>query len=104
VDRAKLCNYDPKWTQKSTSDGVVSLIAGEVRLIDINKTDTQGNILSAYRIDVCPRPVDDNPSHAQIEASPDYESGSRFKKVLEKLAFLANQKIKKDVWEIEPLH
>jgi hypothetical protein len=102
VDRAKLCNYNPKWTQKNLDDGVVSLIAREVRMIDVAQNDSKGNKLFAYKIDVCPRPVDDNPAHAQIEPSPDYINKTTFRKVTEKLARLATERINKQGWEIMP--
>ncbi|WP_392532507.1 hypothetical protein [Nostoc sp. C117] len=102
VDRAKLCGYDPQCTQKNPDDGVVSLIAGEVRMINVSQNDQKGNPLFNYKIDVCPRPTDDNPSHAQIEPSPDYTNKGTFRKVAEKLARLATQRIKKEDWEIKP--
>jgi hypothetical protein len=102
VDRAKLCSYDPQFTQKNPEDGVASLITGEVRMINVSQNDPKGNPIFDYRIDVCPRPTDENPSHAQIEPSPDYRNKSTFRKVAEKLARLATERIKKQGWEIEP--
>ncbi|PMB39131.1 hypothetical protein CEN47_05460 [Fischerella thermalis CCMEE 5319] len=102
VDRAKLCNYNPKWTQKNPDDGVVSLIASEVRMMDVAQNDNKGNKLFAYKIDVCPRPTDSNPAHAQIEPSPDYTNKTTFRKVTEKLARLATERINKEGWEIIP--
>ncbi len=103
VDRAKLCDLNPQWTQKDSKDAVVSLIAGEIRVIDdVVQRDSQGNELYAYQIDVCPKPLDDNPAHAQIEPSPEYKNNTPFRKVLERLAFLANQRISEYGWEIEP--
>jgi hypothetical protein len=102
VDRAKLCNYNPKWTQKNLDDGVVSLIVSEVRMIDVAQNDSKGNQLFAYKIDVCPRPVEENPAHAQIEPSPDYTNKTTFRKVTEKLARLATERINKQGWEIMP--
>lgn len=102
VDRAKLCGWKPKHTQKNPDDGVVSLIAGEVRMINVSQNDQKGNTLFDYKIDVCPRPTNDNPSHAQIEPSPDYASKGTFRKVSEKLARLATERINKQGWEIEP--
>ncbi|MFN6569928.1 hypothetical protein [Dendronalium sp. ChiSLP03b] len=101
VDRAKLCGYDPKCTQKNPDDGVGSLITAEVRMINISQNDQKGNPLFDYKIDVCPRPTDENLAHAQIEPSPDYSNKTTFKKVAEKLARLATERIKQQGWEIE---
>lgn len=102
VDRAKLCNNNPKHTQKNPNDGVVSLITGEVRMINISQNDPKGNPLFDYKIDVCPRPTQDNPSHAQIEPSPKYKNQKYFRKVTNRLALLATERIKKQGWEIKP--
>ncbi|QLE55977.1 hypothetical protein [Nostoc sp. TCL26-01] len=102
VDRAKLCNNDPKHTQKNPNDGVVSLIAGEIRSINVSQNDPKGNPIFDYKIDVYPRPTEDNPSHAQIEPSPDYATKGTFRKVAEKLARLATERINKQSWEIKP--
>lgn len=105
VDRAKLCGCDPTWTQKDVKNGVVSLIAIDVRMIDtvVQRSD-KGEIIRTYKIDVCPAPIvdkpnlPDNPAHAEIRPTPEYQSKSVFKKLLERLAFLANQR----EWEILP--
>ncbi|MBD2518183.1 hypothetical protein H6G93_25035 [Nostoc sp. FACHB-973] len=103
VDRAKLCNCNPKWTQKNPDDAVVSLITGDIRMIDnIVQRDDKGKEILAYKIDVCPRATDSNPSHAQIEPSPEYKNKAPFRKVIERLAFLANERLDKQGWEIEP--
>jgi hypothetical protein len=99
VDRAILCEYDPTYTQKNPKDGVVSLICQEVRLIDsVVQKDSKGREEFAYKIDVLPRPIPENKAHAQIEPTPAYRSKSVFRKLLERLAFLANQR----EWEILP--
>ncbi|MUG97109.1 hypothetical protein F7734_34175 [Scytonema sp. UIC 10036] len=104
VDRAKLCNHNPQWTQKNTNDAVVSLVAGDIRMIDdIVQKDAKGKeIIYAYKIDVHPRPLGDNPAHAQIEPSPAYQNRNVFRKVSEKLARLATERVAHHGWEIEP--
>ncbi|MEH2280612.1 MAG: hypothetical protein V7K90_04595 [Nostoc sp.] len=102
VDIAKLRGYDPQCTQKNPDDGVVSLITGEIRMINVSQNDPKGKPVLDYKIDVCPRPTDDNPSHAQIEPSPSYTNKGTFKKVAEKLARLATERIKKEDWGIKP--
>jgi hypothetical protein len=96
VDRAKLCGYNPKCTQKNPENGVASLLTSEVRMID---NITQSLV---YKIDVCPRPTDENLAHAQIEPSPEYKSNNHFRKLTHRLALLATERIKNHGWEIEP--
>lgn len=99
VDRAILCEYNSTYTQKSPEDGVVSLICQDVRLIDsVVQKDSKGKEEFTYEIDVLPRPLPNNNAHAQIESTPAYRSKSVFRKLLERLAFLANQR----EWEISP--
>jgi hypothetical protein len=99
VDRAVLCEYNPTYTQKNSEDGVVSLISQDVRLIDsVVQKDSKGREEFTYKIDILPRPLPDNDAHAQIEPTPAYRSKSVFRKLLERLAFLANQR----EWEILP--
>lgn len=99
VDRAILCEYNPTYTQKNLEDGVVSLICQDVRLIDsVVQKDSKGKEEFTYKIDVLPRRLPNNDAHAQIEPTPTYRSKSVFRKLLERLAFLANQR----EWEILP--
>jgi hypothetical protein len=99
VDRACLCNFDPTHTQKNPKDGVIRLICRDVRLIDtVTQNDPKGNPTFTYKIDVLHRPLPDNVAHAQIEPSPSYQSKGGFRKLMERLAFLANQQ----GWEILP--
>jgi hypothetical protein len=93
VDRAKLCNNDPTYTQFDESDGVISLVTGDVRQIKgITYTlqSGSGNNIIEYDIDVIYRPISDNPAHAQIEPSPEFLKSSTFKKLQERLALLAS--------------
>jgi hypothetical protein len=99
VDRANLRDNNPCYSQKDEKDGVVSLIAQDVRLIDsVIQNNPQGKPEFIYKIDVLPRPVEENLAHAQIEPSPKYRNKTPFRKLLERLAYLANQR----GWEIEP--
>ena len=104
VDRAKLCNNDPAHTKKSPSDGVVKLIAREVRQIVLARTEPNVNP-SNYRVDVKSDPVaadndsglSENLAHALVVADPAINTGSRFKKLKEALARLASN----NGWQIE---
>jgi len=99
VDRAIFCSYNPTYTQKNVEDGVISLICQSVRLIDdVVQRDSKENEEFKYKIDVFPRPLLDNEAHAQIEPTPAYRNKNIFRKLRERLAFLANQRS----WEILP--
>ncbi len=99
VDRAILCDFNPQYTQKTPRDGVVSLVVQEVRLIDfIIQNDPKGNLEFLYKIDVIYCPLDNNIAHAQIEPNPEYRNDKPFRKLLERLVYLASQR----GWEIEP--
>ncbi|MGI0479198.1 hypothetical protein ACN4EE_00250 [Geminocystis sp. CENA526] len=99
VDRASLCNHKPQYSQQESTDGVVSLVTNQVRQIDsIIQNDQKGKEEFKYKIDVLPRPLDENKAHAQIEPSPEYRNQKPFRKLLERLAYLANER----GWEIKP--
>jgi hypothetical protein len=90
VNRAALCDHDPRSTQKSRSDAVVELVAGEVRALrSLLRRDDQGREVGLYTIDVCPDPLPDNTAHAVIYADPQFASRSLFKKLQEQLAYMA---------------
>lgn len=91
VDRAKLCNNDPRYTQGDDErNGVVSLIAKEVRAIDDVKK--YNNPPVTYAIDVVPVPLNNNPAHAEIHANPQIASKSVFRRLKTSLAILANKR------------
>jgi hypothetical protein len=90
VNRASWCDHDPRSTQKSRSDAVVELIAGEVRAIrSLLRRDDQGREVGLYAIDVSPDPLPDNTAHAVIYAHPQFASRSLFKRLQEQLAYMA---------------
>lgn len=90
VDRAKLCNHEPGYTQFRPSDYVCSLVAEEVRAIDtVVKYDKKGVPQVWHNIDVEPVPVSNNAAHAEIYAVPEISSGCLFGRLLERLAYLA---------------
>ena len=99
VDRASLCDNDPCYSQKDEKDAVVSLITQDVRLLkNVIQNNSKGELEFTYKIDVLPRPCENNQAHAQIEPSPEYKNQTPFKKLRERLAYLANQR----GWEIKP--
>lgn len=102
VDRACLHGSDAAKTQSTDSDGVIGLIAKNVRAIDDVSSDKDG-VEVVYKIDVIHRPKLENKAHTQIEPSPQYASEKIFnKKVRQRLARLADQRLVSYGWEIEP--
>lgn len=105
VDRAVLCGHDPHWAQESADDGVVSVVASDVRAIDLPQRDLKGNVEFRYGIDVHPDPIAAsaerraNPAHAEIRPSPEYRTDSVFKRLLEALARLAGDR----PWDVRPV-
>lgn len=101
VDREKLRN-DPRDCAFNPDDGIIKLIAQEVREIDSVKIGPDGEL--TYDIDVIHRPLEQtetlpaNPAHAQVEYTPGEMSGSKFKKLKEALAYIANR----HAWVIKP--
>jgi hypothetical protein len=81
VDRAKLRDHDPHQSRMSATDAVVSL-----RVADIRGT-LPGR--PAYAIDVRPDPLPENPAHAVIYAQPQFANQSVFRKLRDRLAWLA---------------
>ena len=86
VDRAKLCVHDPAHTQKDPRDGVVLLVAGEIRSI--------GNIIAHaappihYEIDVIYVPLPNNIAHAEVRANPAIAKDNVFRRLRASLAYL----------------
>jgi GNAT superfamily N-acetyltransferase len=98
VNRAELCNHDPKYTQIVATDGVVSLVTYEVRAIDtVVQNDTHGELIHKHNVDVEHVPEPENYSHAEIYVHPDIQSRKVFHRLIERLAQMASQR----PWEIE---
>lgn len=99
VDRAKLRDHDPRNAKTAPTQGVVELVAGEVRQIgSVTQTDNKGNVTSVYSVDVLADPLDDNAAHAVIAVSPKFESKRPFERLREALARLAERR----GWLVEP--
>lgn len=90
VDRAKLCDHDPGYTQFRSSEYVCSLVAKDVRAIaTVVKHDKKGVPQIHHNIDVEPVPISGNNAHAEIYALPEISGGRLFERLLERLAYLA---------------
>jgi hypothetical protein len=85
--------------KKKPSDGLVKVIAREVRAIQVEITGNGKPTGTFYGIDVVHRPIDPgnpandapNPAHSQVESDPAITSDTRFKKLKERLAQIAEQ-------------
>lgn len=106
VDRA-LLRSSAQVSKRGATDAIAGLISAHVRLIQVDQpipSDTPKDApKKQYLIDVKPRPIFDphperNLAHSQVESNPAFDSDSRFKKLKEKLARLAEQR----PLEIEP--
>jgi len=103
VDRASLHGNDSTKTQLVATDGVIGLIARNVRAInDLSSGDSKGNVTALYKIDVIHRPKPDNKAHASVEPSPEYSSDKVFKRLQQQLVRLADEYFATHEWEIKP--
>ena len=96
VDRAKLCNNNPRYTLGIEPGVVVGLLANDVRNLDgLTRNDQKGNPLIQFRIDVEPIPLLENPAYAEIFALPAFENADRrgaFHRLCRRLVRLAEEK------------
>lgn len=103
VDRAKLRDFDPNKSRIGEGDGVVSLIAKDVRQIgDVKSKNTDDEI--EHAVDIKPDPTSDNEAHALITVQPEFfgsdekKKGKSFKLLRKALARLATE----NGWTLEP--
>lgn len=90
VDRASLRAGGPPASRRNEGDGVVSVAACEVRAIDsVVTNDAKGEVVCAHAVDVRHDPVEANYSHALVEAAPQLNSDSAWKRLKEALCRIA---------------
>lgn len=95
VDRAKLCDHNPLHTKIDPSDGVTSVVAGDVRLTKpIPQLSSKGKPIPdlAFGADVEPKALADNLAHAEIFLRPECNSRGVFRRLCVRLAILAEQR------------
>ena len=109
VDRAIL-RAGPQETQRLVSDGICTLVGGEVRgisgVIPVNANVGPDQAIQFHNVDVIHRPVTvpnsdgtpENQAHAQVETSPTFANKSRWNKLKDALCRLAQG----HGWLIEP--
>lgn len=99
VDRATLKDNNPELSKKSETDGILTLLANDVRKIGEVKTGEETN----HSVDVLHKPDSDNLSHAEITVNPAFYGNDKkqkraFKLLRISLAYLAT----KNKWTLEP--
>ena len=106
VDRAKLRGFNPSLSKLSETDGIVSLVTGEVRAIigDVKtKTDT-GNVV--HSVDVVYKPiykVPKNLAHSEITVKPNFfGSTNKQKKAFRLLRFALARLATENGWTLQP--
>jgi len=102
VDRAKLKNFEPQKSLLKENNGVVSLIAGEVRQIgDVKSEEPKGSHID-HAVDVIHDPKPENDAHSKIVVEPNYfysdKKGKAFRLLRKALARLATKR----GWTLEP--
>ena len=102
VDRAKLVGYNPSAVLLNPTNGIVSLMAGDVRAITEAVTTTEDETV-AHAVDVVYVPTPERRAHAQITVDPEFfgsrsKRGKVFKFLQKALARLAT----KSEWTLEP--
>lgn len=91
VDRSKLLQGGPEVSRRAESDGVVSLLTADVRLVEVATNDADGNPVQRHAADVVHDPVEDNYAHAIIAAHPSLSAKTAFKRLKESLCILAQK-------------
>ena len=78
VDRAKLCDNNPRQTLGNEPGVVVGLLTSDVRNVDdLTRNDPKGKPLFQFTIDVEPVPLLGNPAHTEIYAIPAFADTDR---------------------------
>jgi hypothetical protein len=89
VDRAKLCSYDPSYTQREETDYICTLLTEDIRAIETVVKYHDSQPVEQHAIDVDPVPLHDNAAHAEIYAHPQISSRSVFRRLQESLVGLS---------------
>ncbi|MDE0425272.1 MAG: hypothetical protein OXI94_14920, partial [Gemmatimonadota bacterium] len=102
VDRAELREFDPSLSKLNETDGIVSLIAGDIRGIKEVKTKAEDkNVVHA--VDVIYDPTPENSAHSQIIVAPEFfGTGSKQKRTFKKLRIALATLATENGWTLEP--
>lgn len=102
VDRATLRDFDPNKSRIGEGDGIVSLIARDVRQIGDVKSKKEDNEIK-HAVDIKPDPIESNDAHALITVQPEFfgsenKQKKSFKLLRKALARLATE----NGWTLAP--
>lgn len=103
VDRAELKEFNPSLSKRNDTDGIVSLIAGDVRAIGTVKTKIQNADAVVHAVDVIYDPTPENPAHSKIVVSPEFFGSNNKQRNVFKLLQLALAELaEKSGWTVKP--
>ena len=103
VDRAELREFNPVLSKLSDTDGVVSLMAVDVRAIGTVKTKILNEDVVIHAVDVVYAPTPENPAHSQIVVNPEFfGSRSKQRNVFKLLQLALAELAEKNGWTLEP--
>ena len=103
VDRAELKEFNPSLSRLDKTQGIVSLITGDVRAIKDVETNTEDREV-IHAVDVIYDPIpEENLAHSQIIVNPEYfGTNSKQKKIFRKLRVALAKLATKNGWTLEP--
>lgn len=103
VDRAEFRGFNPVLSKLRDTDGVVSLIAADVRAIGTVKTKILNEDVVIHAVDVVYAPTPENPAHSQIVVNPEFfGSKSKQRNVFKLLQLALAELAEKNGWTLEP--
>ena len=78
VDRARLCDNNPRHTLGNEPGIVIGLLTYDVRNVkDLTRNDSAGKPIQSFKVDVEPVPLPENAAHAEIFAIPQFVEGGK---------------------------
>ena len=101
VDRAKL-RGNPSRSRLNETDGIVSLIAGDVCALTAVETKTEDEKVT-HAVDVVYDPTPENPAHSQITVFPEFfGSGKKQKYAFRLLRIALAELATRNGWTLQP--
>ncbi len=102
VDRAKFIGYSPSDALLHPSNGIVSLLAKDVRAIADVVTTTKDTRVK-HNVDVVYDPIPKRPSHSVITVSPDFfDSNTKQRKAFKSLQKALARVATRNGWTLQP--
>ena len=102
VDRAKLIGFNPSRALLDETNGIVSLMAGDVRAITEAVTTTEDGTV-AHAVDVVYVPTPERRAHAQITVDPEFfGTRSKREKVFKFLQKALARLATRSGWTLDP--